>query len=114
MEQAETYWNLITKIKPSSLHRLTKCVLLPSFLVLPCPSFPRDSLSLLQRHRFDDEIVEAFEKAFPEIATDEERLKKINEDEMKSPDGKARWRAYMAPFEKMGMGTLFFLLLRRS
>ena len=24
MEQAETYWNLITKIKPSTLHRLTK------------------------------------------------------------------------------------------
>jgi len=26
-EQAEAYWNLITKVKPSTLKRLTKCVL---------------------------------------------------------------------------------------
>lgn len=46
--------------------------------------------------------MEAFETSFPELAKDDERLKIISEDEMKSPDGKSRWRAFMAPFDKTG------------
>jgi len=35
MEQAETFFNLITKVKPSTLKRLTKCVPRPpSFALL--------------------------------------------------------------------------------
>jgi hypothetical protein len=89
MEQAETYWNLITKVKPSSLHRLTKCV----------PSLSSSPQTDVWWDRYDDEIVEAFTAAFPEIVGDDERIKKVNEDEMKSADGKARWRACMKSFE---------------
>ncbi|ORY90213.1 DUF757 domain-containing protein [Leucosporidium creatinivorum] len=71
-EQAEAYWNLITKVKPSTLKRLTK---------------------------WDDEIMEAFAKAFPELQNDE-ALKVLKEDEMKSKIGKERWRNFMTPFEK--------------
>lgn len=46
--------------------------------------------------------MEAFTLAFPELANDDARLRIINEDEMKSPDGKARWRAFMMPFEGKG------------
>lgn len=96
MEQAEAYWNLITKVKPSTLQRLTKCVLFSE----------RHHLHLKLTEsctcRYDDDIIESFEKAFPELQSDE-RLKKISEDEMKSPDGKLRWRTFMTPFETIGM-----------
>ncbi|GAA6008071.1 hypothetical protein JCM10207_007017 [Rhodosporidiobolus poonsookiae] len=85
MEQAETYFKLVTKIKPSTLPRLTK---------------------------WDDEIMEAFEKAFPDYQSDE-RLRVLSEDEMKSPEGKKRWREFMMPFEKKideyNFGTLIRL-----
>ncbi|KAK4055072.1 hypothetical protein OIV83_000352 [Microbotryomycetes sp. JL201] len=71
-EQAEAYMNLIKKVRPSTLKRLTK---------------------------WDDEILEAFEKAFPELQSND-RLKKLDEEEMKSKDGKRRWREFMMPFEK--------------
>lgn len=56
--------------------------------------------------RWDSEILQAFEEHFPEITGDEERLRVIDEDAMKSPDGKARWRAFMTPFEKLGRSIL--------
>ncbi|KAM0793632.1 hypothetical protein ACM66B_001064 [Microbotryomycetes sp. NB124-2] len=70
-EQAEAYMNLIKKMRPSTLKRLTK---------------------------WDDEILEAFEKAFPELQSDE-KLSKLSEEEMKSKEGKERWRKFMMPFE---------------
>ncbi|GAA6044246.1 hypothetical protein JCM8097_002197 [Rhodosporidiobolus ruineniae] len=74
MEKAETHFKLITSIKPSTLPRLTK---------------------------WDAQISAAFEKAFPEyLANGGEKLKQLNEDEMKSPEGKKRWREFMMPFEK--------------
>lgn len=54
------------------------------------------------RIRLDDQILAAFEDAFPEIATSDEGLKRINEDDMKSPEGKTKWRAMMSLFEKSG------------
>ncbi|KAI5480826.1 Yst0336-like domain protein [Pseudohyphozyma bogoriensis] len=83
-EHAETYFNLITKIKPSTLPRLTK---------------------------HDDLLMEAFAAAFPELQSDE-RLSKINEDEMKSPENKKRWRAFMMPFENLVDDYNFGTLIR--
>ncbi|BGO88556.1 hypothetical protein NBRC10512_004652 [Rhodotorula toruloides] len=67
MEQAEAYFNLITKVKPSELKRLTK---------------------------YDDEIMKAFEQHFPDYQSDE-RLRLLKEDELKSAEGKKRWREFM-------------------
>lgn len=78
MDQAEAYHNLITSIRPSSLARLTA---------------------------HDDQILAAFEAVFPEIALDDERLKKISEDEMKSPEGKEKWRGLMKGFENIGQSS---------
>ncbi|POY72068.1 hypothetical protein BMF94_4938 [Rhodotorula taiwanensis] len=85
-EQAEAYFNLITKMKPSELKRLTK---------------------------WDDEIMEAFEKHFPDYQSDE-KLRVLNEDEMKSAAGKKRWREFMLPFEKKIDEYNFGTLIRTS
>ncbi|KAG0664051.1 hypothetical protein C6P46_001912 [Rhodotorula mucilaginosa] len=71
-EQAEAYFNLITKVKPSELKRLTK---------------------------WDDEIMESFKTHFPDYQSDE-KLRILDENEMKSPAGKKRWRDFMMPFDK--------------
>lgn len=41
----------------------------------------------------------AFEKHFPDWQNDD-KLKLINEEELKTPEGKKRWREFMLPFEK--------------
>jgi hypothetical protein len=84
MDQAEAYHNLITSLRPSGIARLTP---------------------------HDDEILSAFENTFPEIALDDERLKKINEDEMKSPEGKEKWRGLMKGFEKNGWSLPLSVLI---
>ncbi|GAA5851740.1 hypothetical protein JCM3766R1_000243 [Sporobolomyces carnicolor] len=74
VEQAGTYWKLITGIQPSTLKRLTK---------------------------WDDEIFESFSKHFPDYLEDgAKKLIKLDEDEIKSATGKRRWREFMMPFEK--------------
>lgn len=83
VEQAETYWNLITKV-PGSKLRLTK---------------------------YDDEIYEAFQEHFPEFK-DIEKLKKFNEDELKTKEAKDRWRRFITPFEKKIDDFNFGTLLR--
>ncbi|GAA5854948.1 hypothetical protein JCM8547_002318 [Rhodosporidiobolus lusitaniae] len=72
MEKAETHFKLISSMKASTLPRLTK---------------------------WDDLIMESFEKHFPDWQNDD-KLKVINEDELKTPEGKKRWREFMMPFEK--------------
>ncbi|GJN91967.1 hypothetical protein Rhopal_004995-T1 [Rhodotorula paludigena] len=83
MEQAEAYFGLITKVRPSTLKRLTQ---------------------------WDDEIMEAFEKHFPDYCASDDKLRVLDEDEMKSAQGKKRWRDFMMPFEKkideFNFGTL--------
>ncbi|XP_057333023.1 protein PBDC1 [Microplitis mediator] len=53
----------------------------------------------------DDQIYKAFREAFPTLSVD-----KINEDEMKSPEGKNKWRQFCEQFkdtiEDYSMGTL--------
>lgn len=78
--QAETYWGLISKIKPSSL-KLTK---------------------------HDDDIFEALLEDFPEFK-DPAKVAVISESEMKSALGKARWRAFCEKFKEIedyNFGTL--------
>ncbi|KAF7343354.1 DUF757-domain-containing protein [Mycena venus] len=68
VEQAQTYWNLIEKVPPKEL-RLTK---------------------------IDDEIYEDTLKTFPELAeNDYAKLVKLDEEGMKNPEGKERWRAFI-------------------
>lgn len=83
VEQAETYWNLISKV-PGSKLRLTK---------------------------YDDEIYEEFVNDFPEY-TDLSKLNKFNEDELKTPVAKDRWRKLIARFEKKIDDFNFGTLLR--
>lgn len=80
VEQAQTYWNLLEKIPPKTL-KLT---------------------------RYDDEIFEHALRVFPELAEEEYRkLNKIDEDWMKSADGKQRWREFCESLVQ----DLFFLPL---
>lgn len=83
VEQAETYWGLITKI-PGSKLRLTK---------------------------YDDEIYETFLEHFPEYA-DVQRVKKFSEDELKTKEAKERWRKFCMLFEKKIEDFNFGTLLR--
>lgn len=83
VEQAETYWNLISKV-PGSKLRLTK---------------------------YDDEIYECFQVHFPEFK-DIEKLKKFNEEELKTKEAKERWRRFIALFEKKVDDFNFGTLLR--
>lgn len=80
---AQTYWNILSTRKGSEL-RLT------------------------QR---DDEIYDHLLSAFPEFA-DHSYGKVINEDEMKSVEGKKRWRAFMNTYEKTVDDFNFGTLLR--
>nr|XP_036581581.1 polysaccharide biosynthesis domain-containing protein [Colletotrichum truncatum]KAF6789932.1 polysaccharide biosynthesis domain-containing protein [Colletotrichum truncatum] len=52
--------------------------------------------STLRLTKIDDEIYEHFQKEFPEF----DPAATINEDEMKSKDGKDRWRKFMMAYEK--------------
>ncbi|EMD36900.1 hypothetical protein CERSUDRAFT_83924 [Gelatoporia subvermispora B] len=72
VEQAQTYWNLLEKVNPRDL-RLTK---------------------------IDDEIYEHTMSAFPELAQEPyEKLTVLDEEWMKSQDGKERWRKFIQAYE---------------
>lgn len=74
VEHAQTYWNLLEKLDPATL-RLTK---------------------------LDDEILTSLAEKFPESFSQDNiktGVKKINEDEMKSEEGKKKWRAWMESWE---------------
>ncbi|KAI0048668.1 DUF757-domain-containing protein [Auriscalpium vulgare] len=84
VEQAQTYWNLLEKVHPRQL-RLTK---------------------------FDDEIYEHALETFPEFAAPHEKLEKLDEDWMKSKDGKERWRNFINAYEKKVQDYNFGSLIR--
>ncbi|KAK9382953.1 putative duf757 domain-containing protein [Kockiozyma suomiensis] len=81
--QAQTYWNLLGKVKGSEL-RLTK---------------------------LDNEIYQHLITDFPEYST-AESVAKINEAEMKNHKGKERWRKFMNTYEKTVHDFNFGTLLR--
>ncbi|KAG8835829.1 hypothetical protein FRC17_000792 [Serendipita sp. 399] len=72
VEHAQTYWNLLEAVPPSSL-KLT---------------------------RLDDEIHEHFSQEFPELIEDPQKIKVLDEDWMKDPAGKERWRKFISAYEK--------------
>ncbi|KAJ6565471.1 DUF757-domain-containing protein [Mycena vulgaris] len=85
VEQAQTYWNLIEKVPPKEL-RLTK---------------------------IDDEIYEDTLKTFPELAeADHAKLIKLDEEAMKSPEGKERWRVFIESYKKKVKDYNFGSLIR--
>lgn len=81
---AETYWNLLSTRYGSDI----------------------------QLSPFDSEIYDDFVDSFPEYVEDTERARVLNEDEMKSPEGKKRWREFMNKYEKKIDDFNFGTLLR--
>ncbi|SOV06134.1 related to DUF757 domain protein [Ustilago sp. UG-2017a] len=86
VEHAQTYWNLLEKIKPSTL-RLTK---------------------------LDDEMYEDFQATFPEFAESAgpKSVAKIDEEAMKSPEGKEKWRLFINKYENKVADYNFGTLIR--
>ncbi|KAH9983374.1 polysaccharide biosynthesis-domain-containing protein [Russula compacta] len=85
VEHAQTYWNLLEKIPPRSL-KLT---------------------------RYDDEIFEHTLREFPEFAdAPHARLVTLDEDWMKSKEGKERWHAFITAYEKKIADFNFGSLIR--
>ncbi|KAI0672380.1 DUF757-domain-containing protein [Trametes maxima] len=85
VEHAQTYWNLLEKVNPHDL-KLTK---------------------------IDDEIYEHALQTFPELAeNDNAKLVVIDEEWMKSDDGKKRWRDFINQYEKKVKDYNFGSLIR--
>ncbi|KAI9831117.1 MAG: hypothetical protein M1819_005205 [Sarea resinae] len=66
--------------------------------------------SQLRLTKIDDEIHEHFKKEFPEF----DPAATIIEDEMKSKEGKERWRNFMKPYEKRVDDYNFGTMLRAN
>ncbi|KAF8541000.1 duf757 domain-containing protein [Trichophaea hybrida] len=66
--------------------------------------------SELRLTKLDDEIIEHLYKVF----LDFDPSKELNEDEMKSKEGKAKWRDFMMTYEKTIDDYNFGTLLRRD
>ncbi|PPQ68088.1 hypothetical protein CVT25_014251 [Psilocybe cyanescens] len=85
VEQAQTYWNLLEKVEPKDL-KLTK---------------------------YDDEIFEHMMTTFPELNQEPyDKLVKIDEDWMKSTDGKNRWREFIESYKEKIKDYNFGSLIR--
>lgn len=85
VEQAQTYWNLLEKVNPKDL-KLTK---------------------------IDDEIFEQTMKTFPELADPPyDKLVNLDEEWMKSPEGKQRWRDFIESFKDKVKDYNFGSLIR--
>ena len=52
--------------------------------------------------RLDDEIMADFDETFPELSQNDEAIRKIDEDAMKSAAGKEKWRNFINKYEKKG------------
>lgn len=83
VEQCQTYWSLLEKI-PGSKLKLTQ---------------------------IDDDIQAHVLEAFPEFK-DKENVKVVDEDKMKSPEGKEAWRKFCMVYEKSVPDYNFGTLLR--
>ncbi|PWN29616.1 DUF757-domain-containing protein [Jaminaea rosea] len=84
VEHAQATWNLYEKVLPSTLK--------------------------LSKH--DDEIMADFEDKFPELAKDEAKIRKIDEEAMKSPQGKEAWRNFINKYEGKVADFNFGTLIR--
>jgi len=87
VEHAQVYWNLLEKVQPKEL-RLTK---------------------------YDDDIFKDFSEKFPELVTPPyDGLIKLNEDMMKSADGKKRWREFIEMYKDKVADYNFGSLIRTN
>ncbi|KAF8843494.1 DUF757-domain-containing protein [Paxillus ammoniavirescens] len=85
VEHAQTYWNLLEKVPPRTL-KLSK---------------------------LDDEIFEHTLSTFPEFNTEgHEKLVKLDEDWLKSEEGKKKWRDFINQYEKKVKDFNFGSLIR--
>ncbi|KAG6832865.1 hypothetical protein H0H87_012797 [Tephrocybe sp. NHM501043] len=85
VEQAQTYWNLLEKVAPREL-KLTQ---------------------------LDQEIFDHTKELFPELfENDNAKLIKLDEDFLKSEDGKKKWRTFHAAYEKRVKEHNFGCLIR--
>lgn len=66
--------------------------------------------SKLRLTKFDDEILEHFNNEFPDF----DLKATINEDEMKSKEGKERWRDFINEYEKKIEDYNFGTMLRAN
>ena len=66
--------------------------------------------SKLRLTKIDDEILEHLQQEFPELDVAET----LNEDEMKSKEGKERWRNFMMKYEKTIDDYNFGTMLRSN
>lgn len=87
-EDYEVYFNvsglsLFHVVEPSNDHPL---------LQLLCSANPRE----LRLTPFDDQIYSTFRQDFPTFD-----VRKLDEDQMKSPVGKEMWRAFIYKFDKL-------------
>jgi hypothetical protein len=51
-------------------------------------------------HRYDEELFLSFKEGFPWYFEDKSRLEIVDEEVIKSAEGKAKWRAWIKPWEK--------------
>lgn len=85
VEHAQTYWNLLEKVDPKVL-RLTK---------------------------LDDEIFDHMKKDFPELFEEPyARITKLDEEWMKSKEGKERWRKFIESYKDTVKDYNFGSLIR--
>ncbi|KIK96081.1 hypothetical protein PAXRUDRAFT_826352 [Paxillus rubicundulus Ve08.2h10] len=85
VEHAQIYWNLLEKVPPRTL-KLSK---------------------------LDDEIFEHTLSTFPEFNTEgHEKLVKLDEDWLKSEEGKKKWRDFINQYEKKVKDFNFGSLIR--
>ncbi|KAF7790651.1 hypothetical protein EIP86_001607 [Pleurotus ostreatoroseus] len=85
VEHAQTYWNLLEKVDPAQL-RLTK---------------------------LDDQIFEHMKKDFPELFEEPyERITKLDEEWMKSKEGKEQWRKFIESYKDTVKDYNFGSLIR--
>ena len=66
--------------------------------------------SKLRLTRMDDDIYEHFKKEFPDF----DAAETIDEDKMKSKEGKERWRTFMMTYEKTVEDYNFGTMLRSN
>lgn len=74
----------------------------------------RASLAPPLTPRMDDDILADLYTRFPEFKENPEKLRKINEDEMKSQDGKVRWRDFITGYENSLTDYNFGTLVRKD
>ncbi|KAI9507118.1 DUF757-domain-containing protein [Russula earlei] len=111
VEHAQTYWNLLEKISPRSL-KLTRSARHP-----PLSFGSREARVCLllnnNKKSYDDEIFEHTLRSFPEFAAPPHtKLSTLDEDWMKSDEGKERWRAFIDTYEKKIADFNFGSLIR--